>query len=259
MMMKRLSKYLTVLVIVALLISVVPLSSSTSFSVELIDPANPKHPFYEPYQYNTTSAPTIHTPVLRSGWQYYVSFSLGNPALQLLGAMDLASDLTWIQCQSCKPCAPLPDGAHDFEPQRSSTYNTVRCRFGPCKYSVKYADGSTSTGIISTDMLKLGNGMFRYPIQFGCGNANMGLSGVVGLGEGKLSIVGQLNGPRTFSYGLVPGSSVLTFGGPTVWGSRTLILPMRVHSLHTGIGLAVMQGVVEKACRGLMNFQESQT
>ncbi|CAA0827160.1 Unknown protein [Striga hermonthica] len=242
MMMKRLSKYSSaalVVVIVALLISLVPLSSSTSFSVELIDPANPKHPFYDPRQLNTIFTPPINTPVLTLGWQYYVSFSVGSQAVQLLAAMDLASDLTWIQCTRCNPCSPLPNGDHDFEPQSSKTYSPVpcsrclplssgssKCSGTACSYSVGHADGSySSNGALSTDWFKLGKTNVPHPIHFGCGNANTGLSGVVGLGEGFASIVGQLN-QRTFSYWLVPSSSILTFGGPTAWGRGTLTLPM---------------------------------
>ncbi|GER57821.1 eukaryotic aspartyl protease family protein [Striga asiatica] len=244
MMMNPLSKYSSaalVVLIALLLIPLVPLSSSsTSFTMELIDPANPKHPSYHPSQLHNT-LPPINTPVQTVGWQYYVSFSVGSQAVQLLAAMDLTTDFTWVQCNPCNPCAPLPNGDHDFEHRNSKTYRTVPCggrHHNPClspspghascssltcKYSVSYANG-WSGGILSTDMFKLDNKMTPRLIHFGCGNANTGLSGVVGLGEGSASIVGQLQ-MRTFSYSLVPNSATLTFGGPTEWGRGTVTLP----------------------------------
>ncbi|KAL9671502.1 hypothetical protein QQ045_009071 [Rhodiola kirilowii] len=176
--------------------------------------------------------------------EYLINISLGTPAFPVLAIADTGSDLIWTQCEPCDNCykqkAPL------FDSTKSSTYQPVSCYapqcttgvsgFNPschnsnkCQYSVAYGDQSTSNGAIATETLTLGSSSFPKTV-FGCGFDNQGTfsaagSGIVGLGNGPVSLIGQLDKTigGKFSYCLVPLSSRGTKSSQINFGDNAVV------------------------------------
>ncbi|KAF2323801.1 hypothetical protein GH714_036986 [Hevea brasiliensis] len=95
------------------------------------------------------------------------------------------------------------------------------CHAGRCRYEVMYGDGSYTKGTLALETLTFGRTVVRN-VAIGCGHRNRGMfvgaAGLLGLGGGSMSLVGQLGGQTggAFSYCLVSrGSEVsgsLEFG-----------------------------------------------
>ncbi|XP_019435243.1 PREDICTED: LOW QUALITY PROTEIN: aspartic proteinase CDR1-like, partial [Lupinus angustifolius] len=196
--------------------------------------------------------------VLPDGGEYLMSYSIGTPPVKILGIVDTGSDIIWLQCQPCHPCynqtTPI------FDPSKSTTYKTIPCTSNKCKsvrdtscssdgnqqscqYRIGYGDGSRSQGDLSLDTLTLGstNGSaVSFPKTIvGCGNSNFGVSregsGIVGLGNGPVSLITQLGSSieGKFSYCLTPSfsntksPSKLNFGkDAVVSGSGVVSTPL---------------------------------
>ncbi|RLM74360.1 protein ASPARTIC PROTEASE IN GUARD CELL 2-like [Panicum miliaceum] len=86
---------------------------------------------------------------------------------------------------------------------------------GRCQYEVSYGDGSYTKGVLALETLIFG-GTAVEGVAIGCGHRNHGLfvgaAGLLGLGWGPMSLVGQLGGAAggAFSYCLAsrgPGSN----------------------------------------------------
>ncbi|XP_022716570.1 aspartyl protease family protein At5g10770-like [Durio zibethinus] len=140
---------------------------------------------------------------------YIVTVELGGRNMTVI--VDTGSDLTWVQCQPCKSCYDQKEPL--FNPSASPSYQTVLCNSSTCQsafatgntrncgnnlttcnYVVSYGDGSYTRGELAHDHLNLGN----TPVDnfvFGCGRNNKGLfggaSGLMGLGQGSISLVSQ--------------------------------------------------------------------
>ncbi|CAN4097729.1 unnamed protein product [Withania somnifera] len=132
--------------------------------------------------------------------------------------VDTGSDLTWLQCDApCAKCTPAPHSL--YKPYK----NVVTCKdpvctslhwpekhpcHDPdeqCDYEVAYADRGSSLGVLVKDTfpLRFTNGSIVVPhLIFGCGyDQEVPASthptftdGVLGLGNGKSSILSQLSG-----------------------------------------------------------------
>ncbi|KAJ1439606.1 Xylanase inhibitor, C-terminal [Sesbania bispinosa] len=190
--------------------------------------------------------------------EYLMSYSIGTPPFEIFGVVDTGSDIVWSQCEPCKACykqiTPI------FDPSKSPTYKIFPCSSTTCQsnrvdncssnyeqnceYTIEYNDGSHSKGDLSEDTLTLGS-TDGYPVSFpnfviGCGHDNIGtfrgrFSGIVGLGDGPLSLINQLSSSISgkFSYCLVPlfpetnTSSKLNFGeSALVSGYGTVSTPI---------------------------------
>ncbi|CAN1837233.1 Probable aspartic protease At2g35615 [Linum perenne] len=57
---------------------------------------------------------------------FYVNFSIGQPTVPQLAIMDTGSDMLWVNCLPCIPCAPI-SGALLFDPLKSKTYFPRPC------------------------------------------------------------------------------------------------------------------------------------
>ncbi|KAJ0025907.1 hypothetical protein Pint_08144 [Pistacia integerrima] len=149
---------------------------------------------------------------------YSVSLKIGNPPKIYELDIDTGSDLTWVQCDApCKGCtkprASLYNPSNNVilckDPLCSAVHlpANVQCETpnDQCDYEVEYADHGSSLGVLVTDHfpLRLTNGSLLGPrLAFGCGydQSNPGpnppppTAGVLGLGNGKASIMSQLNG-----------------------------------------------------------------
>ncbi|KAM7258419.1 hypothetical protein ACFE04_014160 [Oxalis oulophora] len=166
--------------------------------------------------------------------EYLVQIEIGtNPSTVQHLAIDTASDLTWVQCHPCQSCFPQTDQI--FEPHDSdsfkhktcgsqacgalgNSYNGCNIFKNECLYRVKYWDGSSSKGVLISEIVSLGG--VRIPVALGCGNTNegsnfKGMSGIIGLGRGAISFINQLEDPVRggFSYCLLNPYSVL----PNSW------------------------------------------
>lgn len=147
---------------------------------------------------------------------FHVTIKIGDPAQAYFLDIDTGSDLTWLQCDApCTKCTPAPHTP--YKPNK----DLVRCKDPlcaslqspenqpcetpeeQCDYEVGYADHGSSMGVLVKDLFSLTftNGSVLSPrLAFGCGyNQEVADSvqppytdGVLGLGKGKASIVGQI-------------------------------------------------------------------
>ncbi|KAL8112382.1 hypothetical protein AgCh_019918 [Apium graveolens] len=179
-----------------------------------------------------SSSGTIESPLTAFPGEYLMKISVGTPSLDLLAVADTGSDLAWTQCEPCVKC--YKQDAPIFNPRNSSTYKNQPCQSNACQslssascdgnkctYQVSYGDNSFSNGDLSSESFTFestsGTPVVLPNISFGCGHSNGGkfeknTNGIVGLGNGQLSIVNQLSDTINgkFSYCLVPLSANLT-------------------------------------------------
>ncbi|XP_058747109.1 aspartic proteinase CDR1-like [Vicia villosa] len=233
---------------------------NNGISVELIHRDSLKSPFHQPTQnkyqhvvnalrrsinrvnhfYKDSLTNTPKSTVISDSSEYLMSYSVGTPPFHVLGIVDTGSDIVWLQCEPCEECynqtTPI------FNPSKSSSYKNIPCtsrlcnscsKQNSCEYTIKYGDQSHSKGDLSLETLTLdsntGN-LVSFPnTTIGCGHSNTGMfpgasSGIVGLGNGALSLMKQLETTigEKFSYCLVPytpksnTSSILNFGDAAV-------------------------------------------
>ncbi|XP_057961442.1 protein ASPARTIC PROTEASE IN GUARD CELL 2 [Malania oleifera] len=164
--------------------------------------------------------------------EYFVRIGVGSPPRSQYMVIDSGSDIVWVQCQPCDPCYHQSDPV--FDPANSASFAGVSCgspvcsrlensgcQSSRCGYEVTYGDGSYTMGTLALETLTFGRTAVR-DVAIGCGHKNQGMfvgaAGLLGLGGGSMSFVGQLGGQTggAFSYCLVsrgndaPGS--LAFG-----------------------------------------------
>lgn len=121
-----------------------------------------------------------------------------------------------------------------FEPDLSSTYQPVKCNLycncdrerAQCVYERKYAEMSSSSGVLGEDIISFGNESDLKPQRavFGCENVETGdlysqhADGIIGLGRGDLSVVDQL-----VEKGVISDSFSLCYGGMDVGGGAMVL------------------------------------
>ncbi|KAL5840136.1 hypothetical protein ACOSQ3_012798 [Xanthoceras sorbifolium] len=151
---------------------------------------------------------------------FFMNFSIGRPPIPQFTIMDTGSSLLWVQCLPCNKC--YKQFGPTFDPSKSSTYSELPCNspycryspgsacnlFGKCSYNLTYMDGFSSSGILARETLTFkasDEGRISLPgtMIFGCGHDNgmfhdRQVTGVFGLGFGKLSLVSHL--ASSFSY-----------------------------------------------------------
>ncbi|WVZ87699.1 hypothetical protein U9M48_034297 [Paspalum notatum var. saurae] len=171
--------------------------------------------------------------------EYFVRVGVGSPPTEQYLVVDSGSDVIWVQCRPCGECYAQADPL--FDPATSSTFSPVPCGSaicrtlhgssgcddsGSCQYEVNYGDGSYTKGVLALETLTLG-GTAVQGVAIGCGHRNRGLfvgaAGLLGLGWGPMSLVGQLGGAAggAFSYCLAsrgPGGSSADDAGSLVLG-----------------------------------------
>ncbi|XP_019424967.1 PREDICTED: aspartic proteinase CDR1-like [Lupinus angustifolius] len=210
------------------------------------------------------STKNIESKVLPNGGEYLMSYSIGTPPVEILGIVDTGSDVVWLQCQPCHPC--YKQTTPIFNPSNSTTYKNIPCTSNTCKsvrssscssdgdqqscqYRIGYGDGSRSQGDLSLETLTLSSTK-GSPVSFpktiiGCGNSNTLVfegegSGIVGLGNGPVSLITQLGSTiqGKFSYCLGPtfsgtnSPSKLNFGDDAVVsGDGAISTPMFVEEV----------------------------
>lgn len=168
--------------------------------------------------------------------EYFVRIGVGSPPKNQYVVIDSGSDIIWVQCQPCTQCYRQSDPV--FNPGDSSSYSGVSCgstvcsrvenagcHEGRCKYEVSYGDGSYTKGTLALETVTLGGTVIQN-VAIGCGHRNQGMfvgaAGLLGLGSGPMSFVGQLGGQTgsMFNYCLVSrgteSSGTLEFGRESV-------------------------------------------
>ncbi|WOL13362.1 hypothetical protein Cni_G22132 [Canna indica] len=178
--------------------------------------------------------------------EYFVRVGVGVPPRDQYMVVDSGSDIVWIQCQPCAQCYPQSDPV--FDPAESASFAgigcgspvcgllnggdsaTASCHAGGCQYAVSYGDGSYTKGTLAFETLTFGATAVGN-VAIGCGHRNRGLfvgaAGLLGLGWGPMSFVGQLGGQAggAFSYCLVSRGAGADASGSLVFG-RTAAIPV---------------------------------
>ncbi|XP_023547721.1 protein ASPARTIC PROTEASE IN GUARD CELL 2-like [Cucurbita pepo subsp. pepo] len=151
--------------------------------------------------------------------EFFVRVGVGSPPRSQYMVIDSGSDIVWVQCQPCTQCYQQSDPV--FNPADSSSFAGVSCgsavcdrldntdcHAGRCRYEVSYGDGSYTKGTLALETITMGQVMIR-DVAIGCGHTNQGMfigaAGLLGLGGGSMSFIGQLGGQTggAFSYCLV--------------------------------------------------------
>ncbi|KAI3461774.1 hypothetical protein Pfo_018437 [Paulownia fortunei] len=196
--------------------------------------------------------------------EYFVRIGVGSPARSQYMVIDSGSDIVWVQCQPCSQCYHQSDPV--FDPADSASFAGVSCssavcervensgcHAGRCKYEVSYGDGSYTKGTLALETLTIGHTVVQN-VAIGCGHMNRGMfigaAGLLGLGGGSMSLVGQLGGQTggTFSYCLVSrgtgsygslefGRSVLPVGAAWVPLLRNSRAPSFYYIGLSGLGV----------------------
>jgi len=202
----------------------------------------------------SASLDNAQTTIVDERGEYLMKYSVGTPPFEVLGIVDTGSNVIWMQCQPCQDC--YKQNMPIFDPAKSKTYKNLPCSSKQClsvgrvhscsedgrkcEYTIRYGDGSHSSGDVSVETLTLSSTK-GSPVQFpntviGCGNDNTGTfqssgSGIVGLSGGSSSLISQLSSTiqGKFSYCLGPlaSRSKLSFGDDAVVsGEGTVSTPM---------------------------------
>ncbi|CDY25371.1 BnaA05g19130D [Brassica napus] len=151
--------------------------------------------------------------------EYFVRIGVGSPPRDQYMVIDSGSDMVWVQCQPCKLCYKQSDPV--FDPAKSGSYTGVSC------------------------------GTVIRNVAMGCGHRNRGMfvgaAGLLGIGGGSMSFVGQLTGQTggAFGYCLVSrgtdSTGSLVFGREALPVGASIALPDDVFDLtETGDGGVVM-------------------
>jgi len=180
--------------------------------------------------YNHILTNTPKSIVIPTNGEYLMTYSVGTPPFKLYGIVDTGSDLVWLQSKPCEHCynqtTPI------FNPLKSSSYKNIHCLSKKCKsfestscnkkktceYTIIYDDRSISQGDLSLETLTLdftsGSSISFPKTVIGFGHKNTmsfegKSSGVVGLGNGPVSLINQLGSSigGKFSYCLGSESS----------------------------------------------------
>ncbi|CDY22367.1 BnaA06g36890D [Brassica napus] len=173
----------------------------------------------------------LYDDLLANGY-YTTRLLIGTPPQEFALIVDTGSTVTYVPCSTCKHCGKHQDPK--FQPELSTTYEAVKCNPDCncdddgklCIYERRYAEMSSSSGVLSEDLISFGNESMLSPQRavFGCENVETGdlfsqrADGIMGLGRGKLSIVDQL-----VDKGVIEDSFSLCYGGMEVGGGAMVL------------------------------------
>ncbi|WZZ17001.1 hypothetical protein YC2023_110090 [Brassica napus] len=169
----------------------------------------------------------------RSTCRYYTTrLWIGTPPQMFALIVDSGSTVTYVPCSDCEQCGKHQDPK--FQPEMSTTYQPVKCNMDchcddekeQCLYEREYAEHSSSKGVLGEDLISFGNESQLTPQRavFGCENVETGdlysqrADGIIGLGQGDLSLVDQL-----VDKGLISNSFALCYGGMDLGGGSMVL------------------------------------
>ncbi|KAL0545583.1 hypothetical protein IC582_015472 [Cucumis melo] len=173
----------------------------------------------------------LHDDLLTNGY-YTTRLWIGTPPQEFALIVDTGSTVTYVPCSNCVECGNHQDPR--FQPELSSTYQPVKCNVDcncdengvQCTYERRYAEMSTSSGVLAEDVMSFGKESELVPQRavFGCETMETGdlytqrADGIMGLGRGTLSVMDQLVGK-----GVVSNSFSLCYGGMDVGGGAMVL------------------------------------
>ncbi|KAK6939687.1 Xylanase inhibitor, C-terminal [Dillenia turbinata] len=173
----------------------------------------------------------LYDDLLINGY-YTTRLWIGTPPQEFALIVDTGSTVTYVPCSTCEQCGKHQDPR--FQPDLSSTYQPVKCNLAcdcdteknQCTYERRYAEMSSSSGVLGEDLISFGNKSELVPQRavFGCENMETGdlysqhADGIMGLGRGRLSIVDQL-----VDKGVISDSFSLCYGGMGIGGGAMIL------------------------------------
>ncbi|XWS14767.1 hypothetical protein CRYUN_Cryun35bG0036500 [Craigia yunnanensis] len=173
----------------------------------------------------------LYDDLLSNGY-YTTRLWIGTPPQEFALIVDTGSTVTYVPCSSCARCGMHQDPR--FQPDLSSTYQPVKCNPScncddeqkQCTYERRYAEMSSSSGVLGEDVVSFGNESELVPRRavFGCENRETGdlysqrADGIMGLGRGRLSIMDQL-----VDKDVIDDSFSLCYGGMDVGGGAMVL------------------------------------
>ncbi|XP_031270639.1 protein ASPARTIC PROTEASE IN GUARD CELL 1-like [Pistacia vera] len=173
----------------------------------------------------------LYDDLLTNGY-YTTHLNIGTPPQQFALIVDTGSTVTYVPCSNCQRCGRHQDPR--FQPKLSSTYQSLKCNPDCncdddgklCTYERRYAEMSSSSGVLAEDIISFGNESELVPQSavFGCETVETGdlytqrADGIMGLGRGRLSVVDQL-----VDKGAISDSFSLCYGGMDVGGGAMIL------------------------------------
>ncbi|XP_057973921.1 aspartic proteinase 36 [Malania oleifera] len=173
----------------------------------------------------------LYDDLLANGY-YTTRLWIGKPPQKFALIVDTGSTVTYVPCFNCEKCGRHQDAR--FRPELSRTYQPLKCNSDctcdnegeQCTYERRYAEMSSSSGVLGEDIISFGNESELVPQRavFGCENVETGdiysqrADGIMGLGRGRLSIVDQL-----VDKGVIGDSFSLCYGGMEVGGGAMVL------------------------------------
>ncbi|XP_013603660.1 PREDICTED: aspartic proteinase nepenthesin-2-like isoform X2 [Brassica oleracea var. oleracea] len=173
----------------------------------------------------------LYDDILLNGY-YTTRLWIGTPPQMFALIVDSGSTVTYVPCSDCEQCGKHQDPK--FQPEMSTTYQPVKCNMDchcdddkeQCLYEREYAEHSSSKGVLGEDLISFGNESELTPHRavFGCENVETGdlysqrADGIIGLGQGDLSLVDQL-----VDKGLISNSFALCYGGMDLGGGSMVL------------------------------------
>ncbi|KAM6542860.1 hypothetical protein CsatB_007307 [Cannabis sativa] len=173
----------------------------------------------------------LYDDLLSNGY-YTTRLWIGTPPQEFALIVDTGSTVTYVPCSDCEQCGKHQDPR--FQPNSSSTYEPVKCNMNcncdkdgvQCTYERRYAEMSSSSGVLGEDIISFGNESELVPQRavFGCENVETGdlysqrADGIIGLGRGRLSVMDQL-----VDKGVIGDSFSLCYGGMGVGGGAMIL------------------------------------
>ncbi|KAK8512432.1 hypothetical protein V6N13_083019 [Hibiscus sabdariffa] len=173
----------------------------------------------------------LYDDLLSNGY-YTTRLWIGTPPQEFALIVDTGSTVTYVPCSSCAHCGKHQDPR--FQPDLSDTYQPVKCNPScncddeqkQCTYDRRYAEMSSSSGVLGEDVISFGNESELVPQRavFGCENRETGdlysqrADGIMGLGRGQLSIMDQL-----VDKNVIGDSFSLCYGGMDVGGGAMVL------------------------------------
>lgn len=189
-----------------------------------------RHLKSDPY-HHPNARMRLYDDLLSNGY-YTTRLWIGTPPQEFALIVDTGSTVTYVPCSDCEHCGKHQDPR--FQPDESSTYHPVKCNMDcncdhdgvNCVYERRYAEMSSSSGVLGEDIISFGNQSEVVPQRavFGCENVETGdlysqrADGIMGLGRGQLSIVDQL-----VDKNVINDSFSLCYGGMHVGGGAMVL------------------------------------
>lgn len=132
---------------------------------------------------------------------FYAELKVGTPPQTFSLIVDTGSSVTAIPCAGCRDCGPHTNPR--FKPESSLTFRhapcggslyCTSCVRGVCGYRVSYQEGSSYSGFLARDVIRLGVSGACVAVEsfpFGCSTEETGLftsqqaDGIMGLGTSR--------------------------------------------------------------------------